>query len=50
MERLSCLIEQAEPILQAGLPAVDPLAEASEPFLSPQPVATEGEPAVPTRL
>ena len=38
MERIACLIEQAEPLLQAGLPAADPLAEASEPFLSPEPV------------
>ena len=46
MERLSCLIEQAEPLLQAGLPAADPLAEASEPFLSPEPVAPEAAPPV----
>jgi len=38
MERLACLIEQAEPILQTGLPIVNPLAEASEPYLAPQPV------------
>jgi hypothetical protein len=50
MERLTCLIEQAEPLLQAGLPAADPLAEATEPFLAPAPIKAEGEPAVPTRL
>ncbi len=38
MERLSHLIEKAEPILQAGLPA-----EPSVPFLSPVPVTAEGE-------
>ena len=37
MERLTHLIEKAEPILQAGLPA-----EPSEPFRSPQPVSVEG--------
>jgi hypothetical protein len=41
MERLTTLIEQAEPLLQAGLPVVDPLAEASEPFLAPEPVLAE---------
>jgi predicted PurR-regulated permease PerM len=46
MERLTDLIEKAEPILQAGLPAAVPLVEASEPFLSPQPVSAEnGSPA-----
>jgi predicted PurR-regulated permease PerM len=38
MERLTDLIEKAEPILHAGLPA-----ETSEPSLSPVPVTTEGE-------
>jgi hypothetical protein len=37
MERLTHLIEKAEPILQAALPA-----EPSEPFRSPQPVTSEG--------
>jgi hypothetical protein len=49
MERLSKLIEEAEPILQVGLPAAAPLAEASEPFLAPQPVITEAEPVVTTK-
>jgi len=40
MERLTHLIEKAEPILQAGLPA-----EPSETFSSPQPVTADGEPA-----
>jgi predicted PurR-regulated permease PerM len=39
MERLAQLIEKAEPILQAGLPA-----EPSRPFHSPQPVTAEGGP------
>ena len=50
MERLTGLIEQAEPILQAGLPVTAPLVEASEPFLSPQPVTTEVGPPVATKL
>jgi hypothetical protein len=41
MEKLTELIEKAEPILQAGLPAAVPLAEASEPFLAPPPVLPE---------
>ncbi len=45
MERLTTLIEQAEPILQVGLPIVDPLAEASEPYLAPQPVIIDAGPA-----
>jgi hypothetical protein len=49
MERLSELIEKAEPILKAGLPAAAPLAEASEPFLAPQPVINEAEPVVTTK-
>ena len=40
MERLSHLMEKAEPILQAGLPAEHP-----EPFLSPKPIIVEGEPS-----
>jgi predicted PurR-regulated permease PerM len=44
MERLTLLIEKAEPILQSGLPA-DP----SEPIPSPQPVTAEGGPPVPTK-
>jgi putative permease len=42
MERLTHLIEKAEPILQAGLLAAALPAEPSEPFLSPQPGAAEG--------
>ena len=49
MERLSELIGKAEPILQAGLQPADPLAEASEPFLAPQPVMTESDPVVTTK-
>ena len=45
MERLATLIEQAEPLLQVGLPVVDPLAEASEPFLAPPPAIPEAGPA-----
>jgi hypothetical protein len=41
MERLTHLMEKAEPILQAGL-----VAEPSESFPSPQPVTAEGEPPV----
>ncbi len=41
MERLTHLMERAEPILQAGIPA-----EPSEPLLSPQSVTAEGEPPV----
>jgi hypothetical protein len=37
VERLTHLIEKAEPILQARLPT-----EPSEPFHSPQPVSDEG--------
>jgi hypothetical protein len=44
MERLTLLIEKAEPILQSGLPA-DP----SEPIPSPQPVTAEGGPPVSTK-
>jgi putative permease len=41
MERLTHLIEKAEPILQAAQPAILPL-----PFQAPQPVPAEGEPPV----
>jgi hypothetical protein len=44
MERLACLIEQAEPLLQTGLPTPNPLAEASEPYLAPEPVIIETRP------
>jgi predicted PurR-regulated permease PerM len=44
MERLTHLIEKAEPILPAALPA-----EPSEPFHSPQPVAAEGGPPISTK-
>ena len=43
MERLTGLIEKAEPVLQATLPA-----EPSEPFHSPQPIIAEGRPPVTT--
>jgi predicted PurR-regulated permease PerM len=39
MERLARLIEQAEPVLQAGLPA-----EPSDPFHSPRPITADGRP------
>ena len=48
MERLTHLIEKAEPILQAGLPAALP-AEPSEPFHSSQYVTAEGSPPVTTK-
>jgi putative permease len=44
MERLTHLIEQAEPILQAALPA-----ERSEPFHPPQPITVEDGPPVSTK-
>jgi hypothetical protein len=44
MERLTHLIEKAEPILQAALPA-----KPSEPFHSPQPITAEGGPPVSTK-
>jgi predicted PurR-regulated permease PerM len=43
MERLTRLIEQAEPVLQAGLPV-----EPSDPFHSPLPVTAEGRPPAST--
>ena len=49
MERLTQLIEKAEPILQAGLPAAVLPAEPSEPFQSPKPVTVEGGPPVSTK-
>jgi putative permease len=49
MERLALLIEKAEPILQAGLPAAGLLAETSESFRSPQPVSVEGGSSVSTK-
>jgi predicted PurR-regulated permease PerM len=49
MERLTHLIEKAEPILQAGLPAAALPTEPSEPFHSPQPVTAEGGPPVSTK-
>ncbi len=49
MERLTHLIEKAEPILQAGLPAATLSAEPSEPFHSPQPVTAKGGPPVSTK-
>ncbi len=45
MEKLTELINKAEPILQTGLPPAKPLAEASEPFLAPTPVIAEAAPA-----
>jgi predicted PurR-regulated permease PerM len=48
MERLTDLIEKAEPVLQAGLPAALP-AEPSEPFHSSQYVTAEGRPPVTTK-
>ena len=44
MERLTHLIEKAEPVLQAALPD-----ERSEPFHSPQPITVEGGPPVSTQ-
>jgi hypothetical protein len=40
MERLTDLIEKAEPVLQAGLPAAD----LPEPFQSSQSITAEGGP------
>jgi putative permease len=54
MERLTRLIEKAEPILQAGLPvagvtAATLPAEPSEPFIMPQAVTAEGGPSGQTK-
>jgi predicted PurR-regulated permease PerM len=49
MERLTHLIEKAEPILQAGLAVAALPAEPSEPIHSPQPVTPEGGPPVSTK-
>ena len=46
MERLTRLIEKAEPILQAGLPVAALPTEPSETIHSPQPVSAEGGPPV----
>ena len=43
MEKLCLLIEKAEPLLQAGLPAAALSTQPSEAFLAPQPVSAEGE-------
>ncbi len=44
MERLTRLIEKAEPLLQTSLPAKGLPGEPAEPFHSPQPHSAEGEP------
>ncbi|HEX6303931.1 MAG TPA: AI-2E family transporter [Anaerolineales bacterium] len=44
MERLTHLIEKAEPVLQAGLPAASVSADLPEPIQSPQPITAEGGP------
>lgn len=44
MERLTRLIEKAEPLLQTDLPAKGLPGEPTEPFHSPQPLSAEGEP------
>jgi putative permease len=49
MEHLTHLIEKAEPILQADLPAAALPVEQSESMLSPQPVTAEGGPPVRTK-
>ena len=46
MERLTHLIERAEPILQVGLSTAALSAEPSETLQSPELVATEGEPTL----
>jgi predicted PurR-regulated permease PerM len=46
MEQLTRLIEKAEPVLQAGLPAAVLLAEPSKIFDPSQPVTAEGGPPV----
>jgi predicted PurR-regulated permease PerM len=45
MERLTRLIEKAEPLLQTSLPAKGLPGEPAEPLHSPQPYSAEGEPA-----
>ncbi len=50
MERLSQLIEKAEPILQAGLPVADPEDGSPVPFHPSQPVNAEGGSPVSGRL
>jgi putative permease len=49
MERLTCLIEKAEPLLPTDLPATGLPGGPSEPFHSPQPLSVEGEPPVSTK-
>jgi len=44
MERLTDLIEKAEPVLQAGLPAASLSADLPEPIQSSQPITAEGGP------
>ncbi len=44
MERLTLLIEKAEPVLQARLLAADLPVEPADPFHSPQPASAEGGP------
>ena len=45
MERITRLVEKAEPLLQTSLPAKGLPGEPAEPFHSPQPHRAEGEPA-----
>ena len=44
MERLTDLIEKAEPVLQAGLPAASLSADLPQPIQSSQPITAEGGP------
>jgi len=44
MERLTRLIEKADPLLQTNLPAKGLPGEPAAPFHSPQPLSAEGEP------
>jgi hypothetical protein len=48
MERLDQLIAKAEPILQAGQPADDRMADLLQPVQPPRPIAAEGGPPVAT--
>jgi putative permease len=48
MERLTQLIENAEPILQIGLPSASQPADPSTLFNQPQPVTIEGQPPAST--